>query len=455
MSAFAQPFRFAVVSIAAVLASFGVVYAMGRMLGVNASPAILAATLAMSLSRRAEIPTPRKLAVEFLMLPLIALTAGLVGAVLRSLPPLGAALFIGGIVLSILLRRYGETARTVGRVLAIPLICILVVPVHMDGVSTRWMSAAVVIAAGLAALLCSAAAAWIGARIGWIEAKPESEAGSRLERTPSTSPLHISTRMALQMLVALGLAFAIGMTVFPAHWAWVVLTAFIVCSGTVSRGDAIYKGLMRLGGAVGGASLAAAIAHIAVSDPVYDAAIIFIVLFVGIWLRPINYAWWAVCATLIFALLQGPQDEAILPLLGIRVVCILLGALCGVAAAWFVYPIRTEQLVRKRVAEALHVLRDALASGQAPDMSELDRHSAELDRLAPPLRLHHRLVGSANALMHPCAWIDRMQALIAQARKVDLDRSRLRTQMRELGAMLKARTPGPANQNQATANVAD
>jgi uncharacterized membrane protein YccC len=261
--------------------------------------------------------------------------------------------------------------------------------------------------------------------------------------------------MALQMLVALGLAFSIGMTVFPAHWAWVVLTAFIVCSGTVSRGDAIYKGLMRLGGAVGGASLAAAIAHIAVSDPVYDAAIIFIVLFVGIWLRPINYAWWAVCATLIFALLQGPQDEAILPLLGIRVVCILLGALCGVAAAWFVYPIRTEQLVRKRVAEALHVLRDVLASGQAPDMSALDRHSAELDRLAPPLRLHHRLVGSANALMHPCAWIDRMQALIAQARKVDLDRSRLRTQMRELGAMLKARTPGPANQNQATANVAD
>ena len=298
---------------------------------------ILAATLAMSLSRSPETPTPRKLAAEFLMLPLIALTAGLVGAALRSLPPLGAALFIGGIVLSILLRRYGETARTVGRVLAIPLICILVVPVHVEGVSTRWVSAAVVIAAGLAAMLCSAAAAWIGARIGWIEAKPESETRPRLERTPSTTPLHISTRMALQMLVALGLAFAIGMTVFPAHWAWVVLTAFIVCSGSVSRGDAIYKGLMRLGGAVGGASLAAAIAHIAVSDPVYDAAIIFVVLFVGIWLRQINYAWWAICATLIFALLQGPQDQAILPLLGMRIVCILIGALCGVAAAWFVF----------------------------------------------------------------------------------------------------------------------
>lgn len=75
MSRFAQPFRFAVVSIAAVLATFGIVCALGRMLGVNASPAILAATLAMSLSRRAEIPTPRKLAAESLMLPLIASSA--------------------------------------------------------------------------------------------------------------------------------------------------------------------------------------------------------------------------------------------------------------------------------------------------------------------------------------------------------------------------------------------
>jgi hypothetical protein len=455
MSVFARSFRFAVVSIGAVLASFGIVYAMSRMLGVNASPAILAATLAMSLSRRAEIPTPRKFVAEFLMLPLIALTAGLVGAVLRSLPPLGATLFIGGIVLSILLRRYGETARTIGRVLAIPLICMLAVPVHVEGVSTRWMAAAVVIVAGLAALLCCAAAAWIGARIGWIEAKPESEPAPRLDRTPSTSPLHISTRMALQMLVALGLAFAIGMAVFPTHWAWVVLTAFIVCNGTISRGDAIYKGLMRLGGAAGGATLAAMISHIGVPDPVCDATIIFGVLFIGIWLRPMNYAWWAVCVTLIFALLQGPQNDAVLPLLGMRIVCILIGALCGIAAAWFVYPIRTERLVRKRVAEALHVLRDALASGQVPDMSALDRHSAELDRLAPPLRLHRRLVGSANAQAHPAAWIDRMQQLIAQARAGGSDRAGMGTQMRELGAMLKARTVEPANRDNSTSNASD
>lgn len=455
MSVFAQRFRIAVVSIAAVLASFGVVYALCQALDVNASAAILAATLALSLSRGMEIPNLRKFAAELVLLPLIALTAGLVGMALLNLPPIGAILFIAGMVVSILLRKYGPVARTIGRIVATPLIAILVVPVRIEGIAGRWLPVALMLAAGLTAMMCSAGAAWLAGRIGWTQAGIGHSAPALKAPTPVGRPLHIAERMALQMFVALALAFVIGMSVFRAHWAWVVLTAFIVCSGTVSRGDAVYKGLMRLGGAIGGAVLAATMAHIALPDPTSDAAIIFAILFVGIWLRQINYALWAVCATLIFALLQGPQDEAILPLLGMRIVCILIGALCGVAAAWFVYPIRTEQLVRKRVAEALHVLRDALASGQVPDMSALDRHAAELDRLAPPLRLHRRLVGSANALTHPCAWIDRMQALIAQARNVDFDRTELRTQMRALGAMLKAHTQSPAKRNQATASIAD
>lgn len=455
MSVFAQPFRIAVVSIAAVLASFGVVYCLCRALGVNATPAILAATLAMSMSRRMQIPNLRTFTAELVLLPLIALTAGLVGMALLNLPPVGAMLFTGGMVVSILLRRYGPIARTIGRIVAIPLIAILVVPVRIEGIDGRWLPAALMIAAGLAALLCSAGAAWLACRIGWMHADAAQPERASKTVAPAERTLHIAQRMALQMFVALGLAFAIGMLFFPAHWAWVVLTAFIVCSGTVSRGDAVYKGLMRLGGAVGGATLAAAMAHVALPGPAAEAAIIFAILFVGIWLRQINYAGWAVCATLIFALLQGPQDEAILPLLGMRIVCILIGALCGIAAASFVYPIRTERLARKRVAEALHMLRDALVDGRAPDKSELDRHAAELRRLAPPLRLHRRLIGSANASTHPAVWIDRAQALIAQARAGEFDRAGLGAQMRELGAMLKPRAQDPATQNRAASNIAD
>lgn len=455
MNAFAQPFRIAVASISAVLASFGVVYCLCRALDTNASPAILSATLALSLSRRMEIPTLRKFAAEFVLLPLIALTAGLVGMALLHMPPIGAALFTAGMVLSILLRKYGPVSRTLGRIIAIPLIAILVVPVRIEGVPGKWLPAALMICAGLIALICSAAAAWLADRTGWKEVDLGHAPPAPNPPVSAVRSLHIAERMALQMFVALGFAFAIGMIVFPAHWAWIVLTAFIVCSGTVSRGDAIYKGLMRLGGAVGGATLAAVMARFALPDPITDATIIFAVLFVGIWLRQVNYAYWAVCATLIFALLQGPQNETILPLLGMRIVCILIGALCGAAATSFVCPIRTEQLVRKRVAEALHLLRDALACGQTPDVSTLDRHATELERLAPPLRLHRRLVGSANALTHPAVWIDRMQALVAQARTGEFDRAAIGAQMRELGAMLKARTNMPTNRERTPLDTAD
>jgi hypothetical protein len=455
MSVFGQPFRTAVVSIAAVLASFSVVYCLCRALGVNATPAILAATLALSLSRRTEVPDRRKFAAEIVLLPLIALTAGLVGRTLLNLPPVGATLFTAGMALSVLLRKFGAIPRTLGRIIAIPLIAILVVPVHIEGIAGRWLPVALMIAAGLAAMMCSVGTAWFAGRIGWTEADVEQPAAASKSPAPAKRSLHIAERMALQMLVALGLAFAIGMVAFPAHWAWVVLTAFIVCSGAVSRGDAVYKGLLRLGGAVGGAILAAAMAHFALPGPACDAAIIFALLFIGLWLRQINYAWWAVCVTVIFALLQGPQDQATLPLLGMRIVCIFIGALCGVAATWFVYPIRSEQIARKRVAEALHALRDALASGQLADMSVLDRHAAELERLAPPLRLHRRLVGSTRAQTHPAAWIERMRELITQTRTGEFDRARLGAQMRELGAMLKARTQEPANPDQVPSNTLD
>ncbi|MGH8372304.1 MAG: FUSC family protein, partial [Gammaproteobacteria bacterium] len=251
--------------------------------------------------------------------------------------------------------------------------------------------------------------------------------------------LHIATRMALQMLVAVGLAFAIGMLIFPTHWAWVVLTAFIVCSGALGRGDAIYKGLLRLGGAIGGAFIAALVGYIVFPNPPAYAATVFFVLFLGIWLRQINYAYWAACATLIFALLQESHGTGIAWLLSIRVLCIVIGALCGVAATWFVYPIRTEQVVRKRVADALTSLRDMLNNepGQPSNLAVLDHHTAELERVAPSVNLHWRVFGAVQPDRHPATWIKLMHALLAQVRAADFDRAHVGAEMRRLGAMLR------------------
>lgn len=437
--------RTALVSISAVLASFGLMYAVCVSLGINASPAVLSAALTLSLMRRAEPLEWRALLIKFLGLPLVALAAGLVGLALLHVPPLGAALFIGGITVSILLRRYGPRAAALGRVVALPLMAILVVPVRVEGIPGHWLAPLLMIGAGICAEACAAAATWFAGRLGVAIAAEGSHGAPRPARA---GQMHIATRMALQMFTALTLAFAIGMALFPAHWFWVVLTAFIVCSGTITRGDAIYKGLLRLGGAAAGAVVAALAALIVFPDPAAYAAVSFFVLFLGIWLRPINYAYWAACTTLLFALLQGSHETGIVPLLGARLLCILVGALCGIAAAWFVYPIRSEQLVRRRVADALAALRDHLphkpgSPEHESGLAQLAHHAKELERAAAPLRLHRRLFGSPDPERHPAVWIERMHALLAEVRRAGFDRAGVGAEMRRLGAMLRGQSDEP------------
>jgi uncharacterized membrane protein YccC len=163
--------------------------------------------------------------------------------------------------------------------------------------------------------------------------------------------LSAHTRMAAQMFVALALAFIVGMLAFPQHWSWVVLTAFIVCSGAVGHGEAMQKGLLRVVGAIGGTLIAALVSRIPLTG-IESVAIVFIVLFFGIWLRERNYAYWAACATLIFALLQGSAGVNPLPLFAVRVLAIILGAICAVAAVAFVLPFSAEQLARHRARAA-------------------------------------------------------------------------------------------------------
>jgi hypothetical protein len=427
--------RLAIASMAAVLLSFGVTYALCLGLGINASPAILAAALSMGLMRRAEKPGLRALLMKLLALPVIAFAAGLVGFAFLKLPALGALLFTTGIVLSILLRRYGERGSTIGRVIALPMITILAVPpAHIEGDHGRLMLPLLVIAAGVIASLSTLLVSRLAARFGLV-AEAETPGPVRSASARAGTP-HIAVRMALQMFVALTLAFGIGMTLFPEHWFWIVLTAFIVSSGTVDRGGAVYKGLLRLSGAIGGAVVAALAAYISFPDPQAYAAAIFLILFLGIWLRQLNYAYWAGCATLIFALLQGTHGADMAPLLEIRVLCIVIGALCGIVAVWFVYPVRTEQLVKKQVAEALAALRDTPAGDGR--RAVLEHHAAHLEQIAAPVRLHRRLFGAKDPDRHPATWIEHMRGLLAEALSADHDRARLGAGMKRLSAMLKA-----------------
>jgi uncharacterized membrane protein YccC len=201
--------------------------------------------------------------------------------------------------------------------------------------------------------------------------------------------------MAVQMGLSLGIAFAVGRALFPAHWSWVVLTAFIVASGNRGRADVLHKSGLRIAGALAGTVAATLLAgRIAPGEPVTVVAI-FVVLALATWLRPLSYAFWAAGITAVLALLNGYFGVHGDGMLGQRLLGILAGAAIAVATAWLVLPVRTTDVLRRRVADALAALSDVLAGVEGAAHRFNGRVEA-LEQIARPLRLQRRLRAGAH-----------------------------------------------------------
>ncbi|HEY3677026.1 MAG TPA: hypothetical protein VGK84_13645, partial [Candidatus Tumulicola sp.] len=247
----------AVPAMAGTLASFLVTYALCVRLGTNASPAILSAVLCLGISRAPERHGFIALLRRCIVVPLIALGVSLVGATFLRAPIAGAVLFTVGMSASVALREYGRVASAMGRTIALTLISMLVVPVAIDRSGGVGVTIALLLFAAIVAQLCAWSAGAL-ANVAGVTAAVDAARAPRKkrEKKAEASKLSAAHRMALQMLVALALAFAIGMTFFRLHWAWVVLSAFIVTSGAIGRGDALYKALLRVAGAIAGTLVA-------------------------------------------------------------------------------------------------------------------------------------------------------------------------------------------------------
>jgi hypothetical protein len=404
----------------AVVASFCTTFALCRVAGVDTQPAIVAAVLALTLTRR---PIPAG-GVGLLTTPLtltgVALAATGVGWLLFHYPPAGSVVFIAGMFLSMWLRNFGERGRTAGALIALPLIVMLIVPPIGPASGGPLLHLLLVVVAGLVAFAFAALvqrlAHLAGLQLADETLPPASEAAA-----PKRAAMSPQTRTALQLAVALAAAFATGFAFYPGHWGWAVLTAFIVCSGARGRGDAVYKGVLRLIGAVTGTVAAAALTHIWLPSGAPEAVAIFAFLYVGLWLRELNYAYWAACMTLVLALL-GFNGSLGIGLLELRLQAILAGALCAVAATWFVFPIRTEAVIRRRLADALRAFDDLLVHGAASEsersarLAHFERRMIELDAVAPPVRWHRRIFVRRHVVEHPAHWIDLASGLRPHAR---------------------------------------
>ena len=88
----------------------------------------------------------------------------------------------------------------------------------------------------------------------------------------------------------------------------------------------------------------------------------------------------------------------------------MIGACIGVASAWFVLPVRSTAVLRRRIADALAALSDALdpaATQRSPD--GFIASIAAVEQLAPAFRAG-RLVTKRMRVVQPADWVDELIA---------------------------------------------
>lgn len=298
------------------LGSYGSVLWLEHVAGLRVDVVVLAVFLAVSLGRAMLLADALDRAIGFVLVPVVMVGASEVGVWMAGEHTMaGSALFVVAVSATIWVRRWGPRFTVAGMLATAPLLSTLILPAVPVRTPILWTAPV-------------AAIAYV-----WVVVTHK-QAGA----VPSRS--RASMRLAAQMSVALAVAFVAGHVVLGEHWSWVVLTAFLVGSGNRGRGDVLDKSVLRVAGAVVGTAVATGL--VGLLAPPWQVVAIFVLLAVGMWLRPLSYAYWAGSVTAALAFLYGYFGQAGADLLLTRLGGIVLGGVIGVAAAWFVLPIKTK-----------------------------------------------------------------------------------------------------------------
>jgi hypothetical protein len=392
--------RLALLAMAATLLSYASALALKHAEHLSLNVVVLAVVLALSLSRNDRASERNERLVAILLLPLVAVAASEVGTLLTQHADVGDALYVVAVSGAIWLRRFGRNVAKAGTLITLPFVAMLITPGVPGAGHAHVLWAAAI---GVIAYFWVAVIHVLAQQTGFVtqpatppHAPPRPHA-SAPKQGPIGRRLAASTRMAIQMAVALAAAFVAGRLLFGVHWSWLVMTAFIVCSGNRGRGDVVYKSTLRIAGAATGTIAATLIAGSFAPGDVASIVVIFIVLGLATWLRFLNYAFWAAGITSVLALLYGYFGETGATLLPHRLEGVVIGAAIGIAASWLILPVRTTDVLRRRTADALAALSDVLkAITTAPADLEARAHRfdhtvTQLDQIAKPVEAHRFL----------------------------------------------------------------
>ena len=360
-----------------------------------------------------------------------------------GLRALGAVLFAAGVALPVWARRFGGIWKATGTVFTMPFMAILVHPVPLEQSAGFF---------GWELIAAAIAFAWAAILKVLENAHAETSEQADSPTTEKTSKLPSSTKMAIQLAVAIVAAFVCAQLVDADHLVWPVLTVLIVHSGNNGRGDILWKGVQRTAGALVGATIASLVAINLAPQESLEIVAIFAILAFAAAVREYSYLFWAACipAALVFLYSFFGQSGAELAAhLAHRLLGIALGSAIGIASGYFLLPIRVVDVVRLRLGALLSTaggLAVSAAKGEAgkPALEELAREDAALSHfdgvtraaryygLGVARRLNGAIVG-AHAL-----------ACGLQSEAALQDRASLAALAKEIGAARKTLSPDAA-----------
>ncbi len=399
--------RSSLVMMLSVLASYGATLALEHAEGLGVDVVIRSVVFALSLARTQQGMDFKHRLIGFVAMPILAVAAAKLGVLMASHADIGDGMFVLAVSGTIWIRRFGSAAGGFATMATLPLISILILqgsPVTASAPDQSWWAGVVALIAAfwVFTLQVAAGVAGLGPR---TPAPATSRPAGRPQppRRGTRTRLSVSTRMTVQVGVAVGVAFTAGRLIWTSHWAWTVLTAFIVCSGARSRGDVMHKGALRILGAGVGTILGTLIASTFAPFDHTSVVVIFALIAVATWLRPLSYAYWAAGVTAVLSLLYGYFGASATSLLHTRLEAILLGALIGIASSWMILPIRSTDILRRRLTTVVTTLSDLLKPGPrdpttlARQQARFDHSVHQLEQIAAPFEAHRRLTRHRRA----------------------------------------------------------
>ena len=193
-------------------------------------------------------------------------------------------------------------------------------------------------------------------------------------------------RQAVQAAFGVAAAIAAGTVISGQHWYWAVIAAFIVALGVGSRGEAVIKALQRIAGTALGIAVGFALALAVGHDTYLAMALVLGCVFCGFYAFQAAYGTMIFFITVMLALLYGVIGMLTPGVLVVRVEETAAGAAAGLAAVYFVLPIRQSTAFADAGRDFRRALAEAIRSAAACDPGAMKKAVATLQGKTQALR---------------------------------------------------------------------